>query len=565
VTCFKLPARADDSLVLSQTYDRIGNVTSEARGFDGVTGDPGTGTQTFSYDPLDRLIESELGSDLRSYTYDLDGNRLSRDEAGVLTTYTYDRSDAVIEQTIGTTATAFAYDGFGNLTGAGTAASGTTAYAYDLGDRLIGLTPPGASATTFSYDALGRIATRSVSGAGTDSYSYVGLSEDAWQVSNGSAATASLVGPNGSRLSVLTGSTLGWTIPDLHGSLVATTDSADALSSALRYDGYGQTQSSWSASGPLPSPWRYQGRLELSPDAANPLYENGARSYSPGLGAFTQLDSYTGSAQDPLSMNRYLYAEANPATLIDPTGHYVQRGPDSDLADSQLAAGTGGGQQAAVYQAPVSDAPAGKAYGDRPALSSLTLQMQYLASLATPDAPIEWTCNSCHYQRASSFGVGLDCSTDCWILVLTAVETGFELCLAVPNPLCGPGGGRGDLSDNAPKFSGALSRLWTRVAGGGHVEISINADSLSHIADRHLPGGSRIAGRSVFVSRDALNLTIRAAERVTPLAQANGNLAYIVDMPTSIGIDRTTGLATSVATVITRQDGSLVTAFPGAP
>jgi hypothetical protein len=46
-----------------------------------------------------------------------------------------------------------------------------------------------------------------------------------------------------------------------------------------------------------------------------------ARFYDPGLGAFTQLDSYAGSAQDSLSLNRYLYAEANPTTLIDPTGH----------------------------------------------------------------------------------------------------------------------------------------------------------------------------------------------------------------------------------------------------
>jgi hypothetical protein len=30
-----------------------------------------------------------------------------------------------------------------------------------------------------------------------------------------------------------------------------------------------------------------------------------------------------GSAQNPLSMNRFLYAHANPATLIDPTGHYA--------------------------------------------------------------------------------------------------------------------------------------------------------------------------------------------------------------------------------------------------
>ncbi|HET7474104.1 MAG TPA: hypothetical protein VFJ71_13325, partial [Candidatus Limnocylindrales bacterium] len=38
-------------------------------------------------------------------------------------------------------------------------------------------------------------------------------------------------------------------------------------------------------------------------------------------GTFTSLDAVAGSAQDPLSMNRYLYAEANPATFIDPTGH----------------------------------------------------------------------------------------------------------------------------------------------------------------------------------------------------------------------------------------------------
>lgn len=43
--------------------------------------------------------------------------------------------------------------------------------------------------------------------------------------------------------------------------------------------------------------------------------------YAPGLGAFSSLDSVMGSAQNPLSMNRFLYAHANPATLIDPTGH----------------------------------------------------------------------------------------------------------------------------------------------------------------------------------------------------------------------------------------------------
>ena len=47
----------------------------------------------------------------------------------------------------------------------------------------------------------------------------------------------------------------------------------------------------------------------------------GARYYAPWLGAFTQVDTHAGSAANPASMNRFLYAEANPATLIDPTGH----------------------------------------------------------------------------------------------------------------------------------------------------------------------------------------------------------------------------------------------------
>ena len=46
-----------------------------------------------------------------------------------------------------------------------------------------------------------------------------------------------------------------------------------------------------------------------------------ARSYAPDLAAFTQLDSVAGSAQNPLNLNRYLYADGNPERLIDPSGH----------------------------------------------------------------------------------------------------------------------------------------------------------------------------------------------------------------------------------------------------
>ncbi len=54
----------------------------------------------------------------------------------------------------------------------------------------------------------------------------------------------------------------------------------------------------------------------------------GARLYDPGIGAFTSLDSVGGKAQDPMSMNRFLYAQGNPATLVDPTGHCAVSGSD---------------------------------------------------------------------------------------------------------------------------------------------------------------------------------------------------------------------------------------------
>ena len=126
------------------------------------------------------------------------------------------------------------------------------------------------------------------------------------------------MGPDGSRLALKDATGFGWTLFDLHGDLAGLENQAmNAVTDALRYDGYGL---SIDADGAFGSPWRYQGALDVSPNG-NPLYDLGARFYAPSLGAFTSLDSVAGSAADPLSMNRFLYAEANPATLVDPTGH----------------------------------------------------------------------------------------------------------------------------------------------------------------------------------------------------------------------------------------------------
>ncbi|HEX5240439.1 MAG TPA: RHS repeat-associated core domain-containing protein, partial [Candidatus Limnocylindrales bacterium] len=111
---------------------------------------------------------------------------------------------------------------------------------------------------------------------------------------------------------------------DLHGSLVALCPANSAtLSDAFRYDAWGQTIGT---SGSTADPWRYRGLLDVSP-TATALYAMGARFYSPQLGTFTAEDALAGSAANPLSMNRFLYAQADPETLVDPDGHYAYQGP----------------------------------------------------------------------------------------------------------------------------------------------------------------------------------------------------------------------------------------------
>jgi RHS repeat-associated protein len=45
------------------------------------------------------------------------------------------------------------------------------------------------------------------------------------------------------------------------------------------------------------------------------------RLYDPALGRFIQQDSVIGEVNDPPSLHRYLYANANPRRYVDPTGH----------------------------------------------------------------------------------------------------------------------------------------------------------------------------------------------------------------------------------------------------
>ena len=76
---------------------------------------------------------------------------------------------------------------------------------------------------------------------------------------------------------------LGFLVPDLHGNVAAAVGSSfDAVSDALRYDAWGRLVASITRS--LPSPWRYQGSLEVSAPGTSELYDAGPALCSPDTG-----------------------------------------------------------------------------------------------------------------------------------------------------------------------------------------------------------------------------------------------------------------------------------------
>lgn len=77
--------------------------------------------------------------------------------------------------------------------------------------------------------------------------------------------------------------------------------------------------------------------------------------------------------------------------------------------------------------------------------------------------------------------------------------------------------------------------------------------------------GAKAAGKSVFNAGTDVKSLIQAAASTPGTTNAVGNIERVVQAGTTVGTDRASGAATSVYTVVTKQSGELVTAFPGRP
>jgi hypothetical protein len=96
------------------------------------------------------------------------------------------------------------------------------------------------------------------------------------------------------------------------------------------------------------------------------------------------------------------------------------------------------------------------------------------------------------------------------------------------------------------------------------IPILIPEARLAHVLESHTLGGALSAGKSLFNAGEDVKGLIQAAEAATGKSVGNV-LIRTIDAGRIIGMDRNTQQATSVYTVITKNAGELITAYPGRP
>ncbi len=268
------------------------------------TATDGTGTTTYGYDALDRLTTAGTPGGTTTYTYDAAGNRLGLTISQGSTGYSY---NAANELTGAGTAT-YTYDADGNRVGATNGAS-TTAYSYDDANYLKGV---GSATYTYNGDHA-RIG--STVGGTTTSYLLdlaTPLPTVLRQVTNG-ITTTYLYG-NG-LLAQDDGATMQTLLPDALGSTRLVANSSGAIVGREDYDAYGAQTTSGTGSS-----FGFTGQQA---DAESGLLYLRARSYDPATGVFLQRDPYPANPTNPVTINRYTYANDNPINLVDPGGQSV--------------------------------------------------------------------------------------------------------------------------------------------------------------------------------------------------------------------------------------------------
>jgi RHS repeat-associated protein len=313
-----------DAVIESFQYelDNVGNRTA-------VVENDGRRVE-YTYDGIYRLTSESIfdsgaapASRTTDYTYDRVGNRLTRDDSAEgLTSYTYDGNDRLTEAVLDGLATAYSYDENGNLLSR-TSAIDSAFYEWDAENRLIAADTDGDGTddVTYEYDAAGMRTAQTVNGEETrfllDRQRPVAQVLE--EYTQGGVIRVSYVYGN-DLISQHRQDVPSYYHVDGLGSTRALSDAAGAVLNRYDYDAFGRVIGQIGSTGNVYLFAGEQRDLNLGMDYLR------ARYLDFGTGRFVSRDAFPGQPNAPFTLHRYLYANASPVVNTDPTGNFTLLG-----------------------------------------------------------------------------------------------------------------------------------------------------------------------------------------------------------------------------------------------
>ena len=316
-------------LISETAVDKDGNTTAQYNYTLGKVGERTkiselSRTVEYTYDALYRLTSEKITKSDNSvtnitYTYDKVSNRTSKTENGKVTNYTYN----AINQLVKENNNVYEYDEAGNLTSK-TEDDTVSTYTYNASNKLIRATTQkgnDVAVEEYEYDYAGN---RTVKKSEND-YTYY-LNDLSGSLTNVLVETDKSKTEKAyytlglDRISQERSGNISFYLADGHGSVRMLTDINGAVTDTYDFDAWGVMTSS---NGVTKNDYLYCGEQF---DSATGFYYLRARYMNPATGTFTTMDTYQGSIFDPASLHKYLYANANPVTNIDPSGYFTLLG-----------------------------------------------------------------------------------------------------------------------------------------------------------------------------------------------------------------------------------------------
>lgn len=301
-------------------------------------------TVEYTYDELYRLTGEKITNvdgnvNEYTYTYDAVSNRLTKNENGKGTVYSYNALNQLVQENN----TVYTYDDAGNLIST-EAIDKSSTYVYNASNKLIRATVMADGKTaveeyTYNYDGS-RLSKKTVKGEETSVVKYFNDRSALTNViaesdNDGNELCYYTIGAD--LISMERGGSTYIYLYDGHGNVRGLIDADGKLTDTFNYDAFGNMLDK---TGNTENSYLYCGEQQ---DYTTGLYYLRARYMNPETGTFISMDTYGGSVFDPVTLHKYLYANANPVTYSDPSGYFSFGEAATVMAISTVLGGVMGG------------------------------------------------------------------------------------------------------------------------------------------------------------------------------------------------------------------------------